>query len=438
MLIPPLFTKRLFFSILPTMTANIIRAIYLALFGGEFLLDWFLNILNINRSLKNRNAVPKPFSESISISTYRISVDYTLRKGRFGLFASVESRIILLIVLLSGAAGALDNLISPLNLPEYWHGLLFLTVCAMVLGLINLPTSLYSRFVIEEEFGFNTMNARSYLGDMAKQIPLGLIMLMLMLGGLYGALAWGGLWWPLIAWGFLMVFQILMIVLYPLLIAPIFNKFTALDDGSLKNRLSALAERCRFPNRGIYVMDGSRRSRHSNAYFTGLGRAKRIVIFDTLIDTLEEDELEAVLAHEIGHWKFGHIRRRLAVSAIISIAAFILIAMLLSWKDFFIAFGFFQPSLHALLFWISFFSPPLSSLISPLVNHWSRKHEFQADRFAAQQCFSPDPMKRALLNLSKGNLSNLTPHPAYCFWHYSHPALSERLNSLDSDTPSSQ
>ena len=178
-------------------------------------------------------------------------------------------------------------------------------------------------------------------------------------------------------------------------------------------------------------MDGSRRSRHSNAYFTGLGRFRRIVIYDTLIESREEDELEAVLAHEIGHWKFGHIRKRLLVSSVTSLGLFALVGAVLDWTPLYTAFGFAEPSLHALLFWLTFFSGPLGSLFSPLSNIWSRKHEYQADRFAVEQTEGSQPMRGALLNLGKDNLSNLTPHPAYSFWHYSHPALSERLAALE-------
>jgi STE24 endopeptidase len=413
------------------MTTNIILAVYLVLFAAEFLLDWFLDILNINSSLKNRGAVPEQFSKVVDTVTYRRSVDYTLRKGRFGLFTSLEGRAVLLIVLFTGAAGALDDFLGAMIPGAYWHGLIFLAAASVALGIAGLPSSLYSRFVIEEEFGFNTMTARSYLADMVKQIPLALVILMALLGGLYGALAWTGRWWWLAAWGFWMVFQLLMVVLYPLVIAPIFNKFKPLSEGPLKVRLSELAGRCGFPNRGIFVMDGSKRSRHSNAYFTGLGKFRRIVIFDTLMEALEDDELEAVLAHEIGHWKFGHIRKRLAVSALVTLAGFGLIALLLNWTELYIAFGFSSPSIHAMLFWISFFSSPLTSIVSPMSNIWSRKHEYQADKFAAAQTSGPPAMKRALLNLGRDNLSNLTPHPAYSFWHYSHPALGERLKALE-------
>lgn len=412
------------------MTPTIILTIYLALFVLEFLLDWFLDVMNINSSLKNRDRIPEAFAAVIDEETYRRSVEYTLRKGRFGLLRSIEGRVLILLVLFTGAGGALDNLLYQWNLPVYWHGLLFLSLASIALSLVGLPSSIYSRFVIEEEFGFNSTTLPTYFADMLKQIPVAAVILMILMGGLYGAMAWTGRWWWLAAWGFWIIFQLLMVVLYPLVIAPLFNKFESLPDGSLKNRLSELAEHCDFSNNGIFVMDGSRRSRHSNAYFTGLGRFRRIVIFDTLIESLEEEELEAVLAHEIGHWKFGHIRKRLLTTSITTLALFAVVGAILYWKPLYVAFGFTTPSLHVLLFWLTFFSDPITSMFSPISNIRSRAHEYQADRYAAEQTGGSGAMSAALLNLGKDNLSNLTPHPAYSFWHYSHPALSERLAAL--------
>ncbi|RKX77057.1 MAG: hypothetical protein DRP49_02510, partial [Spirochaetes bacterium] len=195
------------------MNPTLIIVIYLGLFVLDFLLDWFLDILNINSSLKNRDFVPEAFTDSFDEKTYRRSVDYTLRKGRFGLLSSLEGRALVLIVLFTGAAGALDSLLTSWNLPIYWHGLVFLGLTSAALGLAGLPSSLYSRFVIEEEFGFNTMSARAFFGDMLKQLPIGVGILMLLLAGLYAALAWTGRWWWLAAWGFWSIFQLLMVVL---------------------------------------------------------------------------------------------------------------------------------------------------------------------------------------------------------------------------------
>ena len=265
---------------------------------------------------------------------------------------------------------------------------------------------------------------------------MGLVLLTLLLGGITLIMnLTGPLWW-LAAWAFWAVFQLLMVVLYPMVIAPLFNRFEELPEGKLNDRLTALAERTGFTNRGIYVMDGSRRSRHSNAYFTGLGRFRRIVIFDTLVEALTEEELEAVLAHEIGHWKHGHIRRRLILSLLLSVLLFASLGSLLPWQPLYDAFGLGSASLHSLLFWLSFYSAPLGGLMSPLGNRRSRKHEYQADAFAAAAVNGSAPMIGALMNLGKDNLSNLTPHRAYSAWHYSHPSLKERVTALraaDSD-----
>jgi len=412
----------------------LILAVYLGFFLLNFLVDWFLSILNINFTLKNCELAPPNFEAHIDKSTYARSVRYTLRKARFGLVQSVAGRILVLIVLFTGAAGTLDALVSSMGLSAYWQGLVFLILVSVLLWVVGLPSSLYLQFVIEEEFGFNTTSLRTFFGDIAKRAPIALLILAALLGGFHVVLELAGAWWWMWAWAFWVLFQLLMAVLFPLLIAPLFNKFTALPEGALRNRLAALAYRCNFPNQGIFIIDGSRRSRHLNAYFTGIGRVRRIVIFDTLIDSLQESEIEAVLAHEIGHWKSGHMRKRLAVSTLISLILFALIGLMLGWESFFLAFGFNSPSLHALLFCLAFYSGPISSLFAPVFNIWSRKHEYQADRFAAKQMGDARPLKEALLKLGENNLSNLRPHPAYSFWRYSHPALSERLAALEAKT----
>ena len=415
------------------MNQGTILIVYLALFAAEFFLDWMLDVLNLNESLRNRKDIPEPFRGVVEEETYSRSVEYTQRKGRFGLLASLQDRVLLLAVLFTGAAGALDGLLASWNLPIYWHGYIFLAAAATVLSLARFPSTLYGQFVIEEEFGFNTMTIKTLALDSLKGSLVGAVLLAALLGGLYGAMALTKAWWWLIAWGFWAAFQLLMTVIYPVLIAPLFNKFEPLPEGDLRKRLVALAERCGFANRGIFVMDGSRRSRHSNAYFTGIGRSRRIVLFDTLIETLEDDELEAVLAHEIGHWKHGHIRRGLVISLAAGLVLFAVIGCALRWKPLFTAFGFAVPSLHAMLFWLTFFAGPVTFFLSPPANARSRRHEYQADRFAREKTSGPEPMCRALLALGRDNLTNLTPHRAYSFWHYSHPALSERLAALGNE-----
>jgi len=240
----------------------------------------------------------------------------------------------------------------------------------------------------------------------------------------------GPFWW---IWAFaaMTVFQIVMSILAPLVIAPLFNKFTPLPDGSLKDRINDLASRLGFRTRGIFVVDSSKRSRHTNAYFTGLGRAKRIVLFDTLVSSHTEEEIVSVLAHEIGHEKRHHVRNGLLLSAAVSLVGFWILSLLLHWTPLYEAFGFAQPGYPALLVLLAFCSPPFTFWLQPLFSLRSRRQEYEADRFAVKGVGSAAGLKSALLRLSRDNLSNLSPHPLYSFFHYSHPTLAERIAALD-------
>jgi STE24 endopeptidase len=240
----------------------------------------------------------------------------------------------------------------------------------------------------------------------------------------------GTFWW-LYAFIVLSAIQLLLSVLYPVVIAPLFNKFTPLEEGSLKEKVRNLAEKLEFKTKGIFVMDGSKRSGHSNAYFTGLGKVKRIVLFDTLLETLNEDQIVAVLAHELGHEKLHHVIKRLAISLMLSLAGMYLVYILLDFLPLFRAFGFQETNIHGLLVILGFCSGPFTFFLKPLFTVWSRKHEFEADRFAVRAVGEAGSLKSALISLSKENLSNPVPHPLYSFYHYSHPSLGERLQGLD-------
>lgn len=411
---------------------NMIPGIWIAFFIAAFLVDWLLDILNIGHIMKNRHAVPDCFAGVIDNDTYAKSVRYSLRKAHFGLITSVQGRVILLIVYVSGAVSFLEGGLSGWNLPIYWHSLLFLTIAFFALQVVEIPASLYGKFVIEEEFGFNKSGIGLYLADKSKELIIGLIMLMALLGGLHLIMRWTGQLWWLVGWVFITGFQLIVTVLYPVLIAPLFNKFEPLKEGELRTKLEELASRCKFPVKGIYVMDGSRHSRHSNAYFSGIGRARRIVLYDTLIDQLPPEELAAILAHEIGHWKYGHIRRFLLLGMIVNLGLFALAGLAMQWPLLFQTFGFPRPSLHGIIFLAAFFTQPLTFFFSPLMFGISRRYEYAADGFAARHTDGPEAIKSALLSLNRDNLSNLTPHPVYSFWHASHPSLSERLAALES------
>jgi STE24 endopeptidase len=293
-----------------------------------------------------------------------------------------------------------------------------------------MPAGLYATFGLEARFGFNKITLKLYLNDKLKGLLIGLIIgvpfLFIVLWLMDAA---GAYWW---LWGFLFIslFQLLMIVVYPTLIAPLFNKFEPLQEGEFRERILRLAQQVGFKTTGIYTMDGSKRSGHSNAYFTGLGKAKRVVLFDTLIEQMTPDQGLAVLAHEMGHYKLNHIRRMLMVQTIFLLAGLYALSVFIKYPPLFEAFGLPQPSNHAALVLFSLVCGPLIFYLAPLMNALSRKHEYEADRFAKTTLRDGQPMAEALVNLTVKNLSNLTPHPWYSAYHYSHPTPIERIAAL--------
>ena len=361
--------------------------------------------------------------------TFKRSAAYTQAHLRFGLISRSASSLLLLSLILSGTLGRLENFIAGSG--GYIPGILFVFSVSLIFSLFSLPFDLYSRFVIEEKYGFNRMTLGLFLLDTLKGAVLSLVLGVPVLLGLFWFMNKAGSFWWFFAFLGLSLFQLIVSTLYPALIAPLFNKFSPLEDGSLRNRILTLAKKLDFRTKGIYLMDGSRRSRHANAYFTGLGRMKRIVLFDTLIESLNENETEAVLAHEIGHEKKHHVAKALAVSFLFSLVGFYVLSLLLDYEPFFLAFGFTQSSYHAAVVLLGFCAGPFTFFLKPLASIWSRKREHQADRFASDAVGGPKALSGALTNLSRENLTNLTPHPLYSFFHYSHPTLSERLEALN-------
>ena len=303
----------------------------------------------------------------------------------------------------------------------------------MIMALLELPFSLYQTFVIEERFGFNKTTLTTFIGDMAKQT-----LLMLILGV---PLAWAALWlmqesgqlWWLYLWLLWAGFSLLMLWAYPAVIAPLFNKFTLLDDENLQQRIQSLLDRCGFKSQGIYVMDGSRRSGHGNAYFTGMGQNKRIVFFDTLLKTLEADEIEAVLAHELGHFKRKHVQKRIMTMMLMSLAGLALLGWLIEQSWFYQGLGVQQPSNHLALLLFLMVSPVFTIFLQPLFSWFSRRHEFEADDYAATQASATD-LIRALVKMYKENASTLTPDPLYSAFYDSHPPAPVRVAHLSTKT----
>ena len=399
----------------------------------QLALEW----LNRRNVLANSKAVPAAFAEMIDEPTYSRSVDYTLAKGKFHIVELTYELLILLALLFSGVLPIAFNWLTEAYGSSAWvmAGFLFLTgVC---LSLLNLPLDWYGQFRLEERFGFNTTTQRLWWLDRLKGLLLATVLAYPLLLLILKLVPWSGSLWWLWAWAVVFGFQMLMAILAPVFILPMFNKFTPLPEGSLRERLLNLAGRTQFRAKSIQVMDGSKRSRHSNAFFTGFGKFRKIVLFDTLIQQLHEPELEAVLAHEIGHYKKKHIPKMLTASAISLLAGFYLAAWLAQQPWFYEAFGFQTTELAPALVLFGLLSGALTFWISPLAYLWSRLYEYQADGYAAEVMGEPESLIRALRKLSEKNLSNLTPHSLYSGFYYSHPTLVERERELRKQTPSS-
>jgi len=390
----------------------------------------WLSVLNEREVKRHKHALPEVFRGMIEPQEYERSVDYTLAKGRFSHVEHVLDAAVLAIIVFSGILPWAWTAWTGLVGAAAWSGALFLIVVMLAVSIPGLPLEWWAQFRLEERFGFNRGTLGLWISDRIKGVAIGLVIGFPLLWLLLKLVDWiGGLWW-LVGWGVLFGFQLVMIVIYPMWILPLFNKLTPLPEGEVLHRLMELAGRAEFPTATIQVMDGSKRSAHSNAFFTGFGRFRRIVLFDTLLQQLTPEELEAVLAHEIGHYKLGHIPRMLALSAVSTLGAFAVIGWLASSPMFFQAFGFADMPLPvAFLLFVLLAGIP-AFWFTPLTNALSRRHEYEADAFARMMTGGPGPIVAALRKLSRKNLSNLTPHPVFSSFYYSHPTLAERESAV--------
>ena len=386
----------------------------------------------LNRAEARRNAAQRPAAlvDVMDEATYAKSVEYTVAKSRFSSVETIYEVVILLVLLFSGALPWLWGKFDHLAPGAAWSGALFLVGTMILLGLPSLPLEWWSKFRLEQRFGFNKSTVGLWVADHIKSTLLGLAIGFPLMWALLALVGWvGAYWW---VWGFILLFgfQMLMMVLYPKLILPLFNKLAPLPDGEQRTRLLALSERTGFRAQTIEVMDGSKRSGHSNAFFTGFGRFRRIVLFDTLMAQLAPEELEAVLAHEIGHYKCGHIPKFLALMALFQCGAFAVIAGLARSGWFNTAFGLPPGVLAPTFLLFGLLGGLVTFWFAPAGNWLSRKNEYEADAFAKNAIGSAGPMIGALRKLSQKNLSNLTPHPLYGTVYYSHPTLVERERAL--------
>ena len=394
---------------------------------------WLLQ-RQIRHVAANRSHVPPAFAESISLETHHKAADYTLSKARLARIEALYAALVLVGLTLGGGLHWLDSLWRETGLAELWFGVGFILSVFLLTSVLDLPFSLYRTFRIEQRFGFNRMTVALFLGDLVKQT-----LLLLLLGGPLAVLilwlmgSMGSQWW-LYVWLVWSGFSLLMLWAYPAVIAPLFNKFSPLEDEAMRRRIDALLQRCGFTSNGIFVMDGSRRSSHGNAYFSGMGNNKRIVFFDTLLESLNGEEIEAVLAHELGHFRRKHVRKRLVLMMLMSLAGLALLGWLIQQEWFFTGLGLPQPSTHAALVLFLLVAPVFTFFIQPIMAYSMRKHEFEADDFAAEHTNAAD-LIHALAKLYQENASTLTPDPLYSAFHDSHPPAPVRIGHLSTKIP---
>jgi len=403
-------------------------------------LKFWLATRQVRHVARHRAAVPAAFADTITLEAHQKAADYTISKSRFGLLETAVGTAILLGWTLLGGLDALNQLLLSWLGGGMGQQLALIAAFVLIGGLIELPLSLYQTFVIEQRFGFNKMTLRLWLADLLKSALLGALLGLPIAALILWVMGATGAYWWLWAWGVWMGFNLLLLLIYPTFIAPLFNKFQPLEDESLKARVTALMQRCGFSAKGLFVMDGSRRSAHANAYFTGFGAAKRVVFFDTLLAKLSPGEVDAVLAHELGHFKHKHILKRIVSLFALSLAGFALLGWLSAQAWFYTGLGV-SPSLAllspalgapndalALLLFV-LVSPVFSFFIAPLLARLSRRHEFEADAYAKTQTNGSD-LASALLKLYEDNAATLTPDPLYVAFYYSHPPASQRLARL--------
>ncbi len=400
---------------------------------SKLLMQWWLELLNAREVRSHAGALPAPFAGVMDQPTYAKSVDYTLAKSRFSRVELLWDTIVLAVVLFSGVLPALYRIMVPGG-GSIFADAAYLFAVGILLSIPSMPLNWLEQFRLEERFGFNSTTQKTWWMDRVKGLLLSLLIGYPLLLLILKVVEWMGDNWWVWAWALVLGFQLIMVVLAPILIMPLFNKFTPLPEGPLRDRLLRLGERTGFKSAAIQVMDGSKRSKHSNAFFTGFGRFRKIVLFDTLINQLSEVELEAVLAHEIGHYKRKHIPKMLLLSAVGLLAAFFIIAKLAEQAWFYRAFGFEPGSIVPALLLFSLLSGVVTCWFGPLFNLLSRCFEYQADSYAAQTMSESDSLIGALRKLNEKNLSNLTPHPLYSGFYYSHPTLLERERALREST----
>jgi STE24 endopeptidase len=402
---------------------------FVALLAGATLIRSWLNQRQMAAVSAHRNHVPPPFADQIDVAAHQKAADYTIARGRINRWETLWDALLALALTLGGGIDAVDGLWRQAGWSEVWYGTAVVLSVLLIVSAAGLPFSIWRTFGVEARFGFNRVTPRLFIADLLKGLLLSLVLgtplLFVILWLMHQA---GSAWW-VYAWIVWVAFTLFITWAWPTFIAPLFNKFSPVQDQTLREHTEALLQRCGFSSKGVFVMDGSRRSVHGNAYFTGVGRNKRIVFFDTLIERLGVAEIEAVLAHELGHFRLHHVRSRLIFSLVLGLAGLALLGALAKWPLFYPALGVQSPSAHTALLLFMFVLPTFTFYFTPLGAWWSRKHEFEADEFAARYA-NAALLADALVKLYRDNATTLTPDHLHSTFYDSHPPALIRIAKL--------
>jgi len=409
---------------------NFLLQIFLTVFLLRSAIQIYLNGLNISYLRRHGKTVPEVLRDTIDPEKLKKISAYTVESENFGTMANLVNQGVFLAILLSGFLPWLVGTISRWGYGVIGSGLIFFAVLSIMTHLLRIPFGLYETFVIEERYGFNVMNFKIWISDLLKSLVIAAILGGLLLGLLLALVIHGGEAWWVWAWMLVGGFELILLWLFPVLILPLFNKFDPIDNKGLEDRIRILMEKVGIRPKGIFKIDASKRSKHTNAFFVGVGRTKRIVLFDTLLASHTEEEILAVLAHEAGHWKKKHILRMLVPLEILSFVSFYAVDKLLNWPLLYETFGFQDPVVYIGLFLIGAFFSLVGYFAQPLESAISRKFEREADHFALELMKTGESMRSALKRLAVDNLANLSPHPVYAWFYYSHPPLVERIERL--------
>jgi STE24 endopeptidase len=415
---------------------NSLLIVYLSFYLASSAGDLLIEKINANYLKRSGDKVPEAFKGTVDEEELKKINQYTFDNTNFFLVQTIASDILFLFIILSGILPWFARSLFHLNFVV--AGLIFFSLPVFLSAVVGLPFGYYHSFVLEERYGFNTKTLKIWVSDLIKGTLLIAILGGILLSSLLVMVKYAGDMWWVWAWAIFLGFQLLMTVLYPTVIAPIFNKFTPIKDPDLTRRIREVAEREGLSIKGIYQMDATRRSRHTNAYFSGFGKAKRIVLFDSLIKSHDPEEIVAVLAHEIGHFKKNHIKKELVITAVATFLLFYMASKMITWEAMYRSFGFSGMPLYAGIFLVGVLWQPAGFFLSPVGMGISRRFEREADLYCVRLLKSSEPIIRAFKKMAKENLSNLLPHPLYVWFNYSHPPVIERIRYLEAHYPPGQ